>query len=192
MNPNIKTGRFVGSGAAINIECGFIPDVVVTWKITDLDKINIWQSGQHCLFTSGGTHVIAAGDRLQGATNPEVWRRVKEVYITSGTFAGGDAAGHLIFDAEEGAGTFGSENVDLLDPSGGPGVETANVGTVAAQSELANMAIAAAVAGVTPANGIQPYAGATASNAKGFTITATLSEAAHVFGYIAMRSGPEL
>lgn len=192
MTPNIKTGRFVGTGAAINVECGFIPDVVVTWKITDLDGINIWQRGQHCLFTSGGTHVIAAGDRLQGATNANVWRRVQEVYVTSGTFAGGDAAGHLIFDSEEGSGTFGSENVDLLDPTGGPGIETANVGTVAAQTELANMLISTAVAGVTPANGIQPYLGVAASNAKGFTVTATLSEDAHVFGYIALRSGPEL
>lgn len=193
MNPNIQSGFFVGTGAAVNIPLGFIPDVVFTWKVTDLDKVNIWQRGRHMLFTSGGTHVLKAGDIIQGATNTSVRVRVRQVLVTSGTYAAGDAAGHIIFDAlDDATGNFGSENVDLLDPSGGPGVSIANVATVAVQSELANMSIIAAVAAVTPANGIQPYVGSAAGNAQGFTVTATLSEAAHVFGYLAFRNGTEL
>lgn len=192
MNPIVKTGRFLGTGAAINIQCGFIPDVVITWNITDLDGINVWQRGRFAAFTSGGTHVLAPGDRIQGATNTNVRAIVREVYVTSGTFAGGDAAGYIVFDVLDETGTFGSENIDLLSPSGGPGIETANVAGVSAQTELANMLISTAVAGVTPANGIQPYAGTAAGNSQGFTITATLSESARLFGYLAIRNGPEL
>jgi hypothetical protein len=189
MEPSIRTGRFVGTGAAVNISLGFIPDVVFTWKITDLDKVNIWQRGSHMLFTSGGTREIVPGDVIQGATNTGVRARVLEVYLTSGTWAGGDAAGHFII--EDATGNFGSENVDLLNV-GGIGIRTANVATVAVQSELANMSVVAATAGVTPAQGIQPYAGSAATAAQGFTVTATLSEAAHVFGYLAIRNGSEL
>ena len=200
MNPNIQSGFFVGTGAALNIPLGFIPDVVFTWKVTDRDAVNIWHRSRHMAFTSGGTYEVKPGDIIQGATNTNVRARVKQVLVTTGTWAGGNAAGHIIFDVLDETGTFGSENIDVLAQSGGmesikngfTAVLEANVATVTAQSELANFVITTATAGVTPANGILPYVGSAAGNAQGFTVTATLSEAAHVFGYLAFRNGSQL
>lgn len=61
-------------------------------------------------FTSGGTYEIKAGDTITGATSTET-AEVIEVTVTSGTWAGGDAAGTLTcFDV---SGTFQSENLDV-------------------------------------------------------------------------------
>ena len=191
MQPLIRTGFVLGTGAAINVELGFIPDYVRVANVTDGDKENIWARARVMAFTSGGTHVLAEGDLIQGATNVKVRARVKQVMVTSGTFAGGDAAGLIIFDVLDETGSFGSENVDLVDPSGGPGIETANVATVALQAETANWALGAALATATPAQGILPYVGVAASNSRGFTITATTSESGKLLHYIAMRAGSE-
>ncbi len=190
-NPAIRTGRFLGTGAAVNIQLGFIPDVVFMWNYTDGDMLDIWHRGRVMAFTSGGTYQIMPGDRIQGATNTGVRTTVREVHLTSGTWAGGDAAGYIVFDVLDQTGAFGSENVDLLDPSGGNSVLTANVAAVAVQAELGNWTIILATASLTPANGIQPYIGAAGSASHGFTVTATASESAKLFGWLAIRQGPE-
>jgi hypothetical protein len=187
--PTLLTGFVRGTGAAINVSCGFIPDKVQLWNITDGDSVDVWFRARIMAFTSGGTHEIAPGDRLQGATNTHIRARVRHVILTSGTWAAGNAAGDIIFDVLDENGTFGSENVDLLDPSGGPGVSIANVGTVTAQAEKANFNIAAAVAGQTPANGILPYVGTRAGVGAGFTISASRSESGKLFVWEATRVG---
>lgn len=61
-------------------------------------------------FTSGGTYEIVAGDVITGATSAKtatVWL----VYTTSGTWAGGDAAGWLFLSACSGA--LVSENLNV-------------------------------------------------------------------------------
>jgi hypothetical protein len=42
---NIKTGSTTGTGAAINIELGFIPDFVAVFNTTDADQIDFWLTG---------------------------------------------------------------------------------------------------------------------------------------------------
>jgi len=194
MTSQVKTGFVLGTGTAINVELGWVPDYVQLTNVTDGDKIHVWHRQRMMAFTSGGTTEVVPGDVLQGATNTNVRAEVEQVFVTSGTWAGGDAAGFFLFREEQENGTFGAENVDLLDRSGasvklGAGVEVANVATVTAQSELANFDIDTEVASVTPANGIQPYVGAEASNAKGFTITASASENTKLFAYVAVRQG---
>jgi hypothetical protein len=61
-------------------------------------------------FTSGGTYVIQKGDTITGATSAAT-AVVIGVRLTSGTFAGGDAAGVLF--VEQDSGTFQSENLDV-------------------------------------------------------------------------------
>jgi hypothetical protein len=188
MNPNIKTGFLMGTGAAINVELGWIPDLVLLSNLTDGDIIHVWHRARVAAFTSGGTATPQAGDVLQGDTSG-VRVRIKAVFLKSGTFAGGDAAGDFVFYEEDETGTLGSENVSLLPREDGSGVSQSNVATVTAQAEKGNLGITSEVASVTPANGVQPYVGSSAAAARGFTVTATASEAAKLFAYTAFRDG---
>jgi hypothetical protein len=61
-------------------------------------------------FTSGGTYEVVAGDVIEGATSMAT-ADVFDVELTSGTWAGGDAAGNLWLNNQ--SGTFGSENLDV-------------------------------------------------------------------------------
>lgn len=72
------------------------------WSLVDL--------GRSLSFTSGGVYVTAAGDTITGATSGAT-ALVKRVLITSGTFAGGDAAGRLILASQ--VGTFQAENINV-------------------------------------------------------------------------------
>jgi len=74
-------------------------DAVITksplkWKIT---------------FTGGGTEELAVRDTIVGLTTTTTSARVVEINITSGTWAGGDAAGNIIVDQL--TGDFVAENV---------------------------------------------------------------------------------
>ena len=73
-------------------------------------------------FTSGGTTVIAEDDTVTGDASGATGT-VGRVIITSGTFAGGDAAGRLVLTAQ--TGTFQSEGLE---------VSSVNVATIASDS----------------------------------------------------------
>lgn len=60
-------------------------------------------------YTSGGTHEVLVGDILTGATSGAT-ARVISLTLTSGTWAGGDAAG--TFTLCDKSGTFVAENLD--------------------------------------------------------------------------------
>lgn len=74
-------------------------------------------------FTSGGTYEVLVGDTITGASS-SVTAEVFDVELTSGTWAGGDAAGNLWLNNQ--SGTFSAENLDV-------GANT-NVATIAADS----------------------------------------------------------
>lgn len=42
MASEIKTGSYTGTGAAINIELGFVPEAVLLWNLTDGDLVALW------------------------------------------------------------------------------------------------------------------------------------------------------
>jgi hypothetical protein len=188
-NPNFRRGSFLGAAAAVNIPLGFIPDRVELINVTDGDSINTWYRGRVMAFTSGGTYALKAGDRIQGATNKNVRTTVRQVHVTSGSFAAGTAAGFIVFDVLDETGTFGAENVDLLDPSGGNAVLTLDVATVAAQAEAANVVTILAVAAAPAA--ILPYVGSAGTASHGFTVAAGTAEANKLFVWGAWREGPE-
>jgi len=71
-------------------------------------------------FTSGGTYEITPGDTILGATSSATARVIK-VEVSSGTWAGGDAAGTITIDTK--SGTFQAENLNIGDNS--------NVATIA-------------------------------------------------------------
>lgn len=66
--------------------------------------------GKELSFTSGGTTEIAEGDTITGATSGAT-ATVKRVVLTSGTWAGGTAAGKFIIHTQ--TGTFQAENLNV-------------------------------------------------------------------------------
>jgi len=83
-------------------------------------------------FTGGGTHELVAGETITGATSTTITARVCEVNLTSGTWAGGDAAGTIVVD--QFTGDFAAENIKI---SGGTDDATvAATDTATAYDEL--------------------------------------------------------
>lgn len=56
MKGQIKAGTFTGTGAAINVPLGFIPDFLFVVNVTDGDLIHTWFNGM----TAGTTVDIGA------------------------------------------------------------------------------------------------------------------------------------
>lgn len=66
--------------------------------------------GREISFTSGGTYEVVAGNTITGATSAAT-AVITKVILTSGTWAGGTAAGRLFFASQ--TGTFQSENLNV-------------------------------------------------------------------------------
>lgn len=62
-------------------------------------------------FTGGGTHELLVGETITGATSTTITARVCEINLTSGTWAGGDAAGTIVVD--QFTGDFAAENIKV-------------------------------------------------------------------------------
>lgn len=52
----VKTGSFVGTAAAVNVELGFVPDYIRVWNETDGDEVYEWFKGM----TNG--HALKSGN----------------------------------------------------------------------------------------------------------------------------------
>tara|TARA_Y100000310_G_scaffold335304_1_gene416957 strand:+ start:2648 stop:3274 length:627 start_codon:yes stop_codon:yes gene_type:complete len=185
----VRSGFIHGTGTAINVELGWIPDYVRTVNLTDGDIIYENWLGKVIAFTSGGLATAVAGskeikpgDKITGLTNTGVYATIREIIIDSGTWAGGDAAGWLIFNAGDMVGSFGSENAEVNE-SGGNDI------TVALQNED-GIDIDTEVAGTTSAaTNLQSYVGdADNGYAKGFTVGSTVSENGKLLGFFAQRN----
>jgi hypothetical protein len=173
----VKTGFVYGTGAAVNVECGFIPDLVILWNHTDGDVMNLaMPSVRTMAFSSGGTSEIKAGHTIRGATS-NARALVKQVLTDTGTWAGGDAAGTLILDSLSIEGTFASESIYIEGESGTDDATGAAVGTIGVDSdtEIAND------------TGITPYVGAAGTNSPGFTLATAVSEDAKLLVWTAFR-----
>lgn len=172
----------VGNGAALNVELGFVPEMVQLYNASDGDLITTAFLTWIVPFSGGGTKTIAAGDKIKGATSGAT-AVIRKVLIYSGTFAGGDAAG--FFELVEGSlsGTFGSENVYVISDTTA-GIDDATV----TANVVHNIAVAAAAAGATGTSAISRYEGTAAGFAKGFTIGSVIAEEAKLLRYVAWRS----
>ncbi len=180
----VKHGMVVGNGAAINVELGWVPDMVELYNGTDGDIATVAFLDWIVPFTSGGTTEIKPGQKVKGETSGAEGV-VKQVELYSGSWAGGDAAGFLRVDGIKG--TFGSENIAITEnlPFGGT---SANQGTVTA-NVVHNVAITTAAASATGNSAISRYEGTPGSGGgkKGFTIGATIAEEAKALRYRASR-----
>lgn len=175
------SGEEVGNGAAINVELGYIPDLVLVTDVTDGTSIHMGFPNRMAIpFSDGGdTAEIVVGEQIIGATSGAK-AIVSKILLSSGTWAGGDAAGFFIIDRDSLTGTFGSEAV-AGQTGGGDATVTVNVThTVDIDTEVASATGNAA---------ISAYVGVSASNAKGFTIGSTIAEEAKLLRWVAFRNG---
>lgn len=177
-----KVGYSLGTGAAINVELGWIPDYVRIINLTDGDKITEGFLARKLIpFSSGGTNEVVAGDTIVGATSGAT-AVVAQVFLASGTWAGGDAAGFFLTYEDAIVGTFGSENVYVSGDGG------TNDATVTVQAEY-NVDSDTEVASATGNAAVSGYVGVAGTNAKGFTIGSTVSEDNDILGWVAIRNG---
>ena len=184
----VAHGWLRGTGAAINVECGFIPDEVFIQNVTDGTPINIGFPSQYwSAFTSGGVAVLNPGATITGATSGAT-AKVLGVILDTGTFAGGDAAGWIIVDFESITGTWQAENAD----ASGVGTVQTNVMALTAAPIPANLDIDTEVASSAGNDAVIAYGGSEASNAKGFTVGLTISVDAKLLKWRAIREGSHL
>lgn len=181
-----KVGYHRGTGAAINVELGWIPDHVRVVNLTDGDAIHENFLHKVGAFTSGSVE-IEAGDRIKGVTSGALGN-VKQVILDSGSWAGGDAAGWLVLEHEDQVGTFQNEAIGSVAKDGDTPSDEATL-TAAFDQDGVTVTTAAA-ATTTAATNISAYVGSDASASKGFTIGATIAEDGKLLGYVATRSGP--
>lgn len=184
MASQVKVGFIHGTGAALNFQLGWVPDWVRIVNLTDGDKVFENFLGKVIAFTSGGTTVIKKGDVIRGLTNTGTYATIRQVILDSGSWAGGDAAGWFIINAEDITGNFGSENAELNDSG-------TNDVTVALEDEDGIDIDTEVTATTTAATNVQSYIGSSAANSKGFTLGATVSEDGKLLGFVALRNADE-
>jgi hypothetical protein len=149
MKPAIKTGFILGTAAAINVELGWSPTYVIVTQSDGLLRTEAWLSWT-VPFTSAGTAVPVGGSTIKGVTS-NARATVKEVMLTSGTYAAGTGAGFFVLEEGSLTGTFGSENIVITNlASGALGTDDATV----TANVVRNVAIAAAASPATRA--VQP------------------------------------
>ena len=182
-------GFIVGTGAARNIELGFVPSFV---KITNLATRNTNEGPvAEVIAFDNGTTEIKAGMRLDAADDG--WRAtVKQVVLASGSWDGDNAAGWLVLEGGtlEGAANIG--NNDAIHASDQADLKGAASHALVNGAGLTTIGVARPVGGgaVTAAGGITPYYGVHASNAKGFTIAAGISGDGNLLHYRAWAPDP--
>lgn len=88
-------------------------------------------------FTGGGTSEIEVGDTITGATTTTSSAVVRKITLSSGTWAGGDAAGTMLVDHI--TGDLTAENIKL--PGGTDDATVAETATVAALATLKTLGI---------------------------------------------------
>lgn len=178
----VATGFIRGTGAAVNVLLGWIPEFVQIINLTDGDKIHINALAPVIAFTSGGTAAIKAGDKLHGNTS-DATVTIRQVIVDSGTWAGGDAAGWFVIDHDQ-VSTFTGETAYRE----GIDVDTTDGVTLSATEDQDGVDIDTEVAGTTSdATNCKAYVGTRGEDAKGFTIGSTISENAKLLHYVAFR-----
>jgi len=179
---SFKSGEAVGNGAAINVELGWIPDRVEVYNATDGDVVTVGFPNRMVIpFSGGGVNEILAGATITGVDS-NATAFITAVLLYSGSWVGGDAAGFFIAEREVIEGTFAAENV-IGEAAGA--VDDATVTVQVTHGYNVDTEVAAANPGVT---GLSGYIGAEASNAKGFTIGATVAEEAKLLRWSAWRN----
>lgn len=180
-NSPVRTGYFVGLGAAINVSLGWIPRRVELFNVTDGTVAAIGFPNKMIAFTSGGVAVPAAGMTILGVTS-KAKAKLRDVILVSGSYAAGTAAGFFVADADECVGTFGAENVTLNGSAAGNDDATV---VAAVEHSLYQSAALGFVSG-SGNTGITSFIGS-ATAAKGFSVGLTIAANGKLIRWTAFR-----
>ena len=184
----------VGTAAAINVEIGFIPDVVRVTNLSDHDTIVMGFPNTVLAFDTGKVE-LKAGDLIVGHSSGAKGI-VKKVMVHTGSFGGStDASGFLVLEHEERDGTFvNNDNLQVASQKGNYGLAPVVSDTVSAITSAAESGhetrIGAAVAAAAANETIAPYDGTTAGAGKGVTLGSAISENNDLLLIEAWRTGP--
>lgn len=175
MEHRYATDFLIGTGAAQNVEVGFVPDWVRVFNVTDGDALYEGFLAPVRTFTGGGTREVRRGDQLVQVTGGRVSASgvVRKVLLTSGSWAGGDAAGYLIFETGSLVGTLANAAAAVAPQKGA--ASSADDLTLAA-NDAEGIKVAAAVASAAANQNIKPYVGTSGAGSEGFTIESEISE----------------
>lgn len=184
----VRMGFIHGTGNALDIEIGFVPQYV---RITDWTNGNIITEGfgQRIVVYTSLSKTIKPGAYIKGITSGAT-ARVNQNIIDSGTVAGGDAAGWLICDVEEVVGTLQTENCQIYDSVPGIAAAATDEITIVVDTELGTAIAAAVTSLTTAATQANAYGGTEAARRKGFTIGATVSVNGALLHYFAAANDP--
>lgn len=165
----IVGGILEGAGAAVNVQTGFVPDMVMLINSRGATETVFFASPYTVVgFDSGGTTEILPGDDLADATAGGTGT-VVQVTLQSGTWAGGDAAGYLVL--KDVAGTITNNNEFNIVEQVGKRAAVAGVATVDGSVVNLDVDIDSEV-GTPAAVAVVDYAGTSGANSAGFTISA--------------------
>lgn len=98
---HVKVGTYTGTGAAINLELGFVPDWIQIWNVTDGDAKWEWFNGMTAA-TALTVAAAAAGVGSNGITAYEGTRGGDSKGLTLGTALSESAKVHRYIAIAEG------------------------------------------------------------------------------------------
>lgn len=183
-----KVGYIHGTGAALSVEIGFVPEKVTITNLTDGDITFEGFLSKIVVFTSLSA-AVEPGYWLKGITSGAK-ARIREIILDSGTIAGGDAAGWFICDQEDITGTIASENAQIYAAEPGTAAAATNHCGVVVDVVYGITTAAAVAQATTATHGVLPYVGTEATYRKGFTIGTTISEDGKLLGFEAIANDP--
>jgi|TARA_Y100000310_G_scaffold51684_1_gene47601 hypothetical protein len=186
----VRSGYIHGTGAALNVEIGFVPDAVILFNPSSgsTEKVSVHIVKKVIAFTSmtaAASSGIKKGAWIKGITS-KAKAQIGELILDTAT------TGWLICDVEQVTGTFQSENCQVYASEPGTADAADDDITVVVQVEF-GVNIEAAATVTTINDGILGYAGSSSASppeAKGFTIGSTISVNTELLGYIAFQNSP--
>ena len=90
----------------------------------EYNSLKCWIAPNRIAFTSGGTTELLTGTKIEGGTS-EATGIVRAIEVTSGTWAGGDAAGWIYFESTTGTWNS-SEQINRTKPTDSSNIATTN------------------------------------------------------------------
>ncbi len=174
----VKTGHFRGTGSIVNVEVGFIPDLLFINNFNSGTYLHWSWPRQRIIAFTGQSEAVAAGDKIIGATSGAS-ATILEYHLDTGSLASGNGAGWLVLDALSETRTFAAEP-----------------GYVENSSTLDDLTLAASSLDGAVMSGGDPVASDTQvtaykgsiTAAQGFTVAAAISTNAKLFTYTAIRN----
>ena len=182
---NFAKKYLAGTGGAVNVELGFIPDWVRVTNITDDDVIHEGPLERVLAFDGGGGGglELRGGQRIQGSSADKPEALIRDVVVHTGTWTAGNAQGFIILDLDEKPGTFeNNEDLAVATQVGNRLIdEHVFAGNYATMSADGPSAVALELGSSGAAKGaatdtIAAYYGTAGSASKGITLGSTISE----------------